>query len=327
LRRAARLAKGMGHQMTPRATASLRVIAALGLGLVSVPCLGQSGDNESNERAPSAATLDVFASTDADDTEVVRTGANFDLSHHGDDRYRGIRLEKAWFTPLGGETTGFERVYLRYADKSKSASWSAQIGTDGDTLLGSANFAIGQKWRKEVFVERDILETPRGVTEGIYYTFVGAALDMPLSRRDTLVLVTGVQEFTGKNERLHLRGTYVHVVKEDWGLTAQLRGRYIRSTEPGEFDYFSPRSYAEVLPVLQMRRFSNGWRFLVAGGYGAQRTTGQGWRSARYANVQANSPANRPLQVKASLLYSNTPVGNGAVYDYLQGTLALTALF
>lgn len=313
--------------MTPRATARFRVIAVLGLGLAAVPCLAQSDEDQSTERVPAAATLDVFASTDADDTEVVRTGANFDLSHAADDRYRGIRLEKAWFTPLGQETTEFERVYLRYADKSGDRAWSAQIGTDGHTVLGSANIADGQRWRKEVFVERDILETPRGVSEGIYYTFAGAALDVPLSQRDTLVLVTGVQEFTGRNERLHLRGTYVHVVKEHWGLTAQLRGRYFRSTEPGEFDYFSPRSYGEVLPVLQMRRFSNGWRFLLAGGYGAQRTTGENWRSARYANVQATSPADRPLQLKASVVYSNTPVGNGAVYDYLQGSLAVTALF
>ena len=127
--------------------------------------------------------------------------------------------------------------------------------------------------------------------------------------------------------RLHMRGSYAHVVKPDWGLSAQLRGRYFHSTEPGEFDYFSPRWYAEVLPVMQMRRFSNGWRFVLAGGYGAQRTSGGSWRSARYLNVQANSPVDRRVQVKASLLYSKTPVGNGAVYDYLQGTLGVTTLF
>ena len=313
--------------MRPRAPARMGVVVALALALASAPVLAQSAEGVPGERAPAAATLDVFASTDADETEVVRSGVNLDWSHAAEDRYQGIRLEKAWFTPLGQDTTGFERVYLRYADKNADKSWAAQIGTDGHTVLGSANFAVGQRWRKELFIERDIIETPRGVTDGIYYTFVGAALDMPLSQRDTLVLVTGVQEFTGSNERLHLRGTYVHVLREDWGLTAQLRGRYFHSTEPGEFDYFSPRSYAEVLPVVQMRRFSNGWRFLLAGGYGAQRTTGEGWRSARYANVQASSPSDRPLQMKASLLYSNTPVGNGALYDYLQGSLAVTALF
>lgn len=53
---------------------------------------------------------------------------------------------------------------MRYADKSDDKSWAAQIGPDGYTMFGSANVAVGQRWRKELFVERDILESPRGVT-------------------------------------------------------------------------------------------------------------------------------------------------------------------
>ena len=139
--------------------------------------------------------------------------------------------------------------------------------------------------------------------------------------------MVGAQEFTGKNVRLHVRGNYVHALKPEWGLTAQLRTRYFRSTEPGEFDYFSPRWSAEVLPVLQMRRYSGGWRYLLAAGFGAQRDSGSDWRSSRYANAQVSSPVDRPVQVKASLVYSNTPVGSGFVYDYLQGTLGLTTRF
>jgi hypothetical protein len=298
--------------------------ALVALSLFAAPCAAQ---DETAERVPGAATIDVFASTDADDTQVLRTGFNLDWSHPAEDRYQGIRVEKAWFTPLGGETTGFERVYARYADKSGGWAWNAQVGTDGHTVLGSFNLADSRGWRKEVFVERDILETPRGVTEGIYFTFAGAALDVPLTERDTATVVVGAQEFTGKNVRLHLRGNFVHAVKPAWGLTAQLRGRYFRSTEPGEFDYFSPRWYAEVLPVLQVRRFSGGWRYLLAAGYGAQRDSGSDWRSSRYANAQVSSPANRPVQLKASVVYSNTPVGSGFVYDYLQGTLSLTTRF
>jgi hypothetical protein len=178
-----------------------------------------------------------------------------------------------------------------------------------------------------VFVERDILETPRGVDEGIYYTFAGAALDVPLTDRDNATVVLRAQEFTGKNVRLHARGSYVHVVKPDWGLSAQLRGRYFHSTRPGEFDYFSPRWYLEVLPVVQVRRFSGGWRYLLAAGLGAQRDSGSDWRSSRYLNAQVGSPATRPVQVKASMVYSNTPVGSGYVYDYLQGVLGVTTRF
>lgn len=305
----------------------LRTLALLTFGLSAVPCAAQDGAIKAEDRPLAAATLDVFASTDADNTEVVRTGVNFDWFHPAEDRYQGIRVEKAWYAPLGQESTGFERIYARYADKNDHLAWNGQLGTDGHTVLGSVNVADTSRWRKEVFVERDILETPRGVGDGIYYTFAGAALDVPLTDRDTATVVLGAQEFTGKNVRLHLRGNYVHVVKPGWGLSAQLRGRYFHSTEPGEYDYFSPLWYAEVLPVLQVRRFSGGWRYLFAAGFGAQRDAESDWRSARYMNAQVSSPASRRLGVKASVVYSNTPVGSGYVYDYLQGTLAVTTQF
>jgi hypothetical protein len=277
--------------------------------------------------AQQAASIDTWASTDADRTQVLRVGANIDWLNQDDERVRGFRLEEARFTPLGGHTTSFERGYIRYADKSATWAWNAQVGTDGHTVIGSASAHDNASWRKELFVERDILETPRGVTEGIYYTFAGGALDVPLGPRDSGTVVLGAQAFTGRNVRLHARANYVHLVEEDWGLTAQLRGRYFRSTVPGEYDYFSPRWYAEILPVVQLRRRAGGWRYLVAGGYGAQRDAGSGWRASRYLHGEASTPVSKAVQLKASFVYSNTPVGSGYVYDYLQGSFAVTRKF
>jgi len=280
------------------------------------------------EPAPPAprwmARVDAFASTDADGTEVLRTGIDLDLANEAGDRYQGVRLEKALFRPLGQQSVGFERAYLRYADKIGRWSLKGQAGTDGRVAMGTLSAALEGPWRKELFIERDIVETPRGVREGIYYTFVGLALDVPLGERDSAAFVAGAQEFTGRNVRLHLRGQYVHMVKPAWGLSAQLRGRYFLSTKPGEFDYFSPRWYAQALPVLQVRRFSGGWRYLLAGGYGAQRDAHSSWRPSRYLNAQVTSPTRGKLGLDAGLLYSNTPVGSGFVYDYLQGSLGLT---
>ena len=293
------------------------VPGALGCALLATPCAAQ-------ERA---VATDAWASTDADHTQVFRLGVNFDWVNEGDKRVRGFRLEQARFTPLGGHTTGFERGYVRYADSSGHLAWNAPLGTDGHTAIGTVNLVDEAGWRKEAFVERDVIETPLGVTRGIYYTFAGAALDVPLGSRDSGTAVLGAQAFTGRNVRLHARATYVHTLKREWGLTAQLRARYFRSTVPGEFDYFSPRWYAEVLPVLQLRRFDHGWRYLVAGGYGAQRDAGSAWRSSRYLNGQVTTPARGGLQLKASVLYANTPVGSGYVYDFLQGSLGIVRRF
>lgn len=297
--------------------------AAEDAGLVPPPA-----DSAMKVEPKSAAGFDVFASTDADKTQVLRMGWNLDWSRSGDEKFEGIRVERALFKPLGQSATSFQRVYARYADRSGAWSWSGQLGTDGHTALGAVNLVTGTRRRTELFVERDILETPRGVGEGIYYTFAGVAVDVPLTARDTATLVVGAQEFTGKNVRLHARANYVHVIRPEWGLSAQVRGRYFHSTKPGEFDYFSPRWYAEALPVLQLRRFSRGgWRYLAAAGYGAQRDAASNWRSSRYLNGQVSSPSGRPVRVSATLVYSNTPVGSGFTYDYLQGSLGLTTYF
>ncbi|MDP9057425.1 MAG: hypothetical protein M3N34_08940 [Pseudomonadota bacterium] len=194
--------------------------------------------------------------------------------------------------------------------------------------MGSFTIHDDARLRKEFFVERDILETPQGVTRRIYYTFAGGALDLPVDARNNFTVVAGVQPFTGANVRLHLRANYVHVLKPSTGLSLELRTRYFYSTVPGEFDYFSPRWYAEVLPVVHLRRYSAGWRYSIAVGLGGHRSAGTNWDMSRYLNAQVTSPAiSRNLFVQAGAIYSNAPVGNGSVYSYAQFSVGLTRAF
>lgn len=274
-----------------------------------------------------AAGFDVFASTDADDTDVLKAGVNLDWSYHGPDDYFGLRIETARFKPLGQDATEDQRLYLRFADKTDDWSWKGQVGTDGETVLGAASIHNEARFRQEYFIEREILETPRGVDEGLYYTFVGGAFDLPINDRNNFTVVAGVQDFTGQNVRTHLRLNYIHVLKPEWGLSAQVRTRYFHSSDPGEFDYFSPKDYVEVMPVLQVRRYYGGWRYVVAGGVGGQKQTGEGWRSARYFNAQVMSPPIREWAVSAALTYSNTPVTSGYTYDYTQVNFAIVRAF
>ena len=253
---------------------------------------------------------------------------NFDLAYAGPDNHWGIRLERARFTPLGQRGRTMERAYLRGADSLGAWKWNATVGTDGRTLVGSASIHDESRFRKEVFVEREILETPEGLTHRIYYTFAGAALDLPADDRNVLTVVAGVQPFTGGNVRTHLRGTFLHVVKPDWGLSVQLRSRYFHSSAPHQFDYYSPRWYAEILPVIQVRRFISGWQLLGAAGYGAQRDSDSHWRSSRYFNARVTSPASKAgWAVNGAFLMTNTPVSTGYTYRYTQFTMGLTKAF
>ncbi len=272
-----------------------------------------------------AAGIDVFYASDSDHTEVLKLATNVDWRWDGPERHQGIRLEKAWFKPVGRGGREMDRVYLRFADAAGRWKWSATAGTDGHTILGSAAAHNDARLRQEYFVEREIVETPIGLKRGIYYTFAGAALDLPVDDRDSFTTFAGLQKFTGDNLRTHLRAGYVHVLEPKWGLSVQLRTRYFHSSDPREYDYYSPRWYAELLPVVQMRRFVGGWQLLGAVGYGAQRDSESGWRSSRLLNARVTSPAfQKGWALNAAATYSNTPVSSGLVYRYTQVTLGLT---
>ena len=89
-----------------------------------------------------AAGADVFYSSDAEDTVVLKTGISFDLRYDGPERRLGFRIERAKFTPLGQESRTMERAYLRAADSLGAWKWNATVGTDGRTLLGSASIHV-----------------------------------------------------------------------------------------------------------------------------------------------------------------------------------------
>jgi len=160
---------------------------------------------------------------------------------------------------------------------------------------------------------------------------VGAALDLPADERNVLALVAGAQHFTGGNMRLHLRGNYVHVVKPAWGLSLQLRTRYSHDSDPGQFDYYSPRWYAQVLPVVQLRRFVDRWEIVAAGGLGAQRDAATSWRQSQFAQLRFRSPPNAShWSGFGEFTYTNAPsnsASSNSGYRYFQSTLGVKRRF
>lgn len=279
--------------------------------------------------ADGAAHLSVFASDDADDTSMLETGLTLDYRFEDVERYRGIKLERLDIRPLGGERWRDHRAYYRFADYNDHWLWNGQVGTDGDTVVGNANFVRGGRVRQEYFVERDVLETPRGV-EGLHHTFLGASFDLPLGEgeRQQLTTLVGVQDFTGSNVRAHLRASYLATVVPEWGLSAQLRTRAFHNSVPGEYDYYSPRWFAEAVPVLQVRRFHKRWMYSAALGWGWQRSSGADVREARLVEAAITSPrTGRDWYFRATASYSNTPTGAGQSYGYRQLMLELVRPF
>ena len=303
------------------------VTAIAGAAALQLFATGTAAAADTSDTIRHAVGTDLFFSTDAEHTDVIKAGLNFDLRYEGPEKYLGIRLEEALFKPLGQSWHRRDRAYIRAADSLGKWKWNATVGTDGDTVLGSAAIHDEARFRKEFFLEREILETPTGLRRPIYYTFGGAAIDLPADDRNLVTVVAGLQDFSGNNLRTHLRANFIHVLKPDSGLSFQVRTRYFHDSDPHEFDYYSPRWYAQVVPVLQLRRFSKGWRYLVAGGVGVQRDSESGWRWSSYFNAQITSPVKRGWSGTAAILFSETPTATGNSYNYLQGTLGLTLAF
>lgn len=287
----------------------------------------------SNPAPRPAIGAEVFASTDSDDTEVLRTALDFDLRNRGEHDRIGVRVEKAWYTPQGRETVERERLFLQVGTELSGWQVRARVGTDMDTVIGAVSANDQSRYRKEVFIERDIVETPMGLDDTpIYSTFGGAAIDIPFDERNIANLLVGYQDFTGENERIHLRGTFVHVLKPERGLSLQLRGRYFHSSEPREFDYYSPRYYAQILPVVQVRRFlGEGWMVQAVGGIGIQRDSERSWAQSNFAQLRVLSPeGDRDWSVHGEITYTDTPSDNAGIgtgYDYLQARIGVTKRF
>jgi hypothetical protein len=289
----------------------------------------QAGDIEDEPSSRPAAGTEVWASTDSEGTTVLKTLGRALWDFDGREKYYGIAAEHVWFDPASGEKREDDRVYLDFADHlGPDWRWRARVGTDGDTVLGNAELRRAD-WSQSFFIEREIVETDQGLTRGIYYTFAGASSDITISDQSTLAVTAGVQEFTGKNERLHLRGRLIHTVEAEAGLSAHLDARYYHSTQQGEFDYFSPKDFIRLLPLVQLRRRNDaGWMFLAAGGVGAQKSTGADWSTARFGQLRLESPPSvRNLDLFAELVYANESISGGTDYDYLMGRAGVTFVF
>jgi hypothetical protein len=316
----------MGNQMKPT---GWRCAAAFAIAALTITrANGQSSSSANPSPATPAAGVELWTSGDSDRTDVLKLIGRALWRFEGRERYSGVAIERAWFTPQGERTRTQTRVYLDAADRLGAKwKWSARIGTNGSNVLGSATLRTTD-WSKEVFVERELVETRQGLDKHIYYTFAGASMDLPASDHTTFNGMVGVQEFSGRNVRLHARGTLVHVLKPKLGLSFQLRTRYYHSTVPGEFDYFSPRDFVQLVPVVQVRRFDRGgWMYLAAFGYGAQKAAGVGWQRARLADLRIESPgASRTLHAFAQLQYANSSLTGGAGgYHYVLARAGLTA--
>jgi hypothetical protein len=283
------------------------------------------------EQSSPALNMQTFFSSDKDGFETFKTTATADFGYQDPEHYCGIALQRARYNGPGFAAT-YNRAYLSYADGHDNGDgtfwkWNTLLGGDGRTLLGNAEIyrehADGS--REDLFLEREMVETRDGSERGLYYTMLGVAKDFTFNPRWSATGMAAGQDFTGNNTRVIAKGRLVYLLSEDWGITAQLRTRWFHDSRPHEYDYFSPRWFAEWIPTLQMRRFYNRNQFLVALGYGRQHASDNGWTPTKLAEAGWTSPKRGSWYAKINAGYTNTPsnTGYGYAYRYINAQLVV----
>ena len=279
--------------------------AALALAAVAPAAMAQTTPDEGKQ----AVRTDVWVGSDADGNEARKLALGWDIEHRDIEHWWGVKVEHARFSGNGWHDAQ-DRLFLSGAgDAGSQWQWEGDVGTNGDDLIGRASIHSRDAYRKEFFIERDVLETRNGVAQGWVQTFAGAGIDVPMGDRWSASGVAGVQDFdVGDNLRTHLRGNLVFAVAPEQGLSLQLRTRYYRNSEPREADYYSPRWYGEALGVVGWRRYVGGYQYTARAGLGRQRSAGDSSKRARMLEVGMETPRWKNAWLRLDTGYTDTPV-------------------
>lgn len=302
-----------------------------GLALTTATTIGIAAEESSMALRPEA-----FLASDSDGNEVSKTSLSWKWQYSDREHWMGIDVQRARFS---GKDWSHEedRVYGRAAGtfgpsevSDDTWRWQARLGTNGDTALGSISLNTEGPNRREIFFEREALETRAGVEREQMYNFAGAAADQPFGERASGTALVGLQTFGDGNERIHLRGNLVFSVFPEQGVSVQARTRYHHNSDPYLGGYYSPEWYGQALGVLALRRVVRGytWRGLV--GLGRQSSAGEESKRARLVEFGLESPRWRQSWIRVIAGYTDTPVANTnglESYSYRYGMVEAVITF
>lgn len=295
--------------MSKRVKKCNMAMSALALACLSIPAFAAE-----EEGAYQAVRPEAMVSTDADGNDTRKLSLGWDAWRLNREHWVGVEVQDARFSG-DGWSHDEQRAYVRGAGlfgqapaDDDSWRWQGRAGTNGHTLLGSATLNTDGPRRREIFFERELLETEAAVKRGQVYTLLGAAIDHPFGERASGTALAGLQDFDDGNLRTHLRGNLVYSVLPEQGISVQLRGRYYNNSEPYAGGYYSPDWYGEALGVLALRRVVGGHAWRVVAGFGRQRSSDEDWKRARMFELGYESPRWRRSWLRVNAGYTDTPV-------------------
>jgi len=178
----------------------------------------------------------------------------------------------------------------------------------------------------ELIASADLVETRRALENATAYQFGAVSIEQQLGARFTAIGLAGMQRFTDGNERVHVRGRLIWMLVPSQGLSAQLRWRQYRSSDPGAGDaYFNPRRYREWQGGLAIRKRFAGWVWSGTLAAGREEIDGGVQQTTKLADVRAEGPVGKRARLAVHASY-NRAANFGIVDDYWYRSIGVTLI-
>jgi hypothetical protein len=266
----------------------------------------------------------LFLSQDNEGFSTQRLAPEyFPVFRHGD-ALTGVRYAMHHFEQGDWSRSARQLSILhRDVDPRSTAGWqleagfSRQAAHDLLTLDGSYRMALTNSRSLELFINRDWIETRNALDKGIFFTFAGAAVEQTLGPHTTLVGVTGYQDFSDGNHRLHGRAKLIVQPNLDLGLTLQARYRmYVSASDDVGRAYFNPDRYDEGMLAIGWRHRLHGWMGNLIAGFGRQRVADAPHTPTRLLELTLEAPPNPHYALRLRGGTSRSASFNGPDYEY-----------
>lgn len=192
-----------------------------------------------------SVTGSFFASHDSDDFRESKQTLGYTNAAGW-----GLRAGPMRYTAPGWAASGNLLVgtYKRSDDsRTIDANLGAARVSGTDYLVGGLDYMerLGPSTAAGLSLERDFVNSIRGIDSGTHFTALAAVLDHAFNDRFNVGVAAGSALFSNDNNRPILRTRWNYSLDERYGLNAFLKTRNYHNTNPYRPEYFSPQRLGE----------------------------------------------------------------------------------
>lgn len=274
----------------------------------------------SQENAHGFISSGLDASDDSDGFREFKPWAQYESS-----KGWGVRAGWQRYSLQSWTTTG-RSISLTHHYQAQHWNSQARLGlsrTAGHQHLVGLWDAMHQFNRSTAAgwsIERDVVNSQRGLQQGLTSTTALAVLDHQFNDRWVVGLAAGSSWFSDDNRRDMVRSRWTLTLHEDQGIYTYVITRHYRNSRPYQGAYFAPERFREAAWGLLWKTALTDKLIISANAdWGRQYIDGQGqrlWHWGLYLSAPHRAPLQWKLGISTSRDNSSSSGGGETSYRY-----------